>query len=315
MTNKQIDNDDKKEANNTRLSPKEIDEKILTTLAQKPVGVRGLSKETGIDPTVVLRHVHALEENLLIRALSPGEYRAYGISPHFNEKPYTLMKGEVRSAMWRRVMAEIDRYLKEGDVDIEPVLAEFLHLQGGMEPVFQYWKLCDSEDDLMTLMELAISMNKPGPGKKPAEVQFDLSDFICRAAMASKDKVPRELVRKINEAIDGILNSIRNDPSEIGILLGIFHRYFILAMMGGSPLSMKRIDALIELARDHGVLIAGTVRDLYNASEQFRIIIKNNRGYFMAREWHSKDPEQKKIIRQIRALAEQAAGEDPMDHQ
>jgi len=313
MANKPLYKRNRTGANDTRMSSDEIDEKLLTSLAQKPVGVRELSRETGIDPTVVLRHVHSLEENLLIRALSPGEYRAYGILPHFNERPYTIMKGEVRSAMWRRVMAEIDRYLKEGGVDIEPVLAEFLPLQGGMEPVFQYWKLCNS-DDITALVELAISMSKPGPGKKPAGVQFELSDFICRAAMAGKDKVTRELVRRINGAIDGILNAIRDDSSEIYDLLRAFQRYFILAMMGGSSLSVKRIDALIELARDHGDLIAGTVRDLYSASDQFRIIIQNNRGYFMAMEWRITDPEQKKIIRQIRALAEQAAGEEPKDH-
>jgi len=152
--------------------------------------------------------------------------------------------------------------------------------------VFQHWRLCDSEDDLMELMELAISMNKPGPGEKPAGVKFELSDFICRSIMASKDKVPRELVRKINEAIQGTLNAIRNDSREMYDLLRAFQRYFIMAMLGGrgSSLSLKRIDALIELAGDHGGLIAETVRDLYNASEQVKIIIKSNRGYYMIKE-------------------------------
>ena len=64
--------------NNGRMTPEHIDVKLLKALAEKPAGVRELSRITGTDLTVVLRHVHALKEDLRIRRLVPDESRSTG---------------------------------------------------------------------------------------------------------------------------------------------------------------------------------------------------------------------------------------------
>jgi hypothetical protein len=266
-------------ANNRRRSSDEIDRLILEKLTDKPLGVRDISDEIDVDLATVLRHVHALKENFKIREVRKDEYGELGVEAHFNAIVYTVTSGEIHSAIWVEIVQKIEEYNNGTNIDVDPLLAEFLNVSG-ISPPLEYWKHC-KEEDVRILLNFALKEID-----RDAWFHSEISDFTNKAmeVLQSSKKLARLSDEIISKLMDKVSPSNGHSDNEYDKKGGFFDfarpiiNYYAIALKSGTNKRWERLQWILDHADGNTNVLPPLLKNLFYKSLPFKHLVEANEG-------------------------------------